>query len=226
MKLKYFVFALLMPAAFTLAAQEAQIETQDPRQAGDGSWVAISGKVKSTGHEQFTLDHEGGTINVQVERDDLEGREHKILEGEQVTVYGLVDEGFFRSTRILARAIFVESMSTYVYTTDGVNEVLEVFTPVMTSGIAVYGEVRSISGNNIVLDDGDRRITVDASALATDPNGGDDVKSVQVGDMITAVGSTSREFFTGRTLRATSLHKLGTGSEERFDAGHDHDREH
>ncbi len=208
MKILAILFAAL--AAINLSAQTLDLpstsaETQDPYSENDGSWIAIHGEVKSVGHEQFVLNYGDGSINVHLENPAVEGGDHKFIEGEKVRVYGIVDEGFLRGTAILARAVFVESMSTYVYATDGAQEFIRISTPGIASGTVVQGIVNSISGRNIMLDKGDRMLTVDTSTLTDDPTGAGSAHQIKVGDQVAIVGNMGRNFFAGRTVRATSI---------------------
>jgi hypothetical protein len=215
---------MIFLAAFAFPIVLLAQDDQDPRAAGDGSWVGISGTVQSTANNAFVLNYGDGTINVELERENAEGTEHAFLEGEQVTVYGIVNEGFFRATTIQARAVFVESMSTYTYVTDGFNEFVKITTPGFTSGSVVQGVVTASNGRNLTIDKGDRSITIDTSILAEDPATAEGTRRVQVGDRVTAVGTMGRSFWTGRTLRASSLYKLGNDEEDHFQAGPEFER--
>lgn len=182
----------------------------------DGSWIGISGTVKSVGDEEFVLDHGEGTITVKLQHEDVETDvDHDFIKDEKVRVYGVVDDNFFLNTTILARAVFVESLSTYVYRTDGVDEFIQISTPVIGSGTVVQGTVTEVNENKLMLDEGDRMITVDTSLLKEDedPLTADNASAVKVGDRVTLVGNTDTDFWTGRTFRATSMMPLG-GSDE------------
>jgi uncharacterized protein YdeI (BOF family) len=204
-------------AAVTLSAQVdtprnvghtgVAAEVQDPKGQDDGSWIAIRGTVKNVSDDKFVLDHGDGTITVELQPENRVKEDHKFIENEQVRVYGVVDAGFFTRTTILARAVYVESLSTYVYRSDGVDEFLQVSTPVIESGTVVQGVVKRVKDDKIVLDEGDRSITVDTSILGKDedPKTMESAAGVSEGDIVVAVGVMDKDFWTGRTFRATSL---------------------
>jgi uncharacterized protein YdeI (BOF family) len=182
-------------------------EVQNPRAQDDGSWIALSGTVKSTGNNDFVLDHGSGTITVKLQPENKIEGDHKFIEDEKVRVFGVVDDNFFKATTILARAVYVESLSTFVYRTDGVDDFVEVAMPVIPSGTVVQGRITKMEENKIVLDEGDRNIMVDTSILTKDedPNTMENTKDLKVGDHVVAVGVMDKDFWTGRTFRATTL---------------------
>ncbi len=220
------MFPVLVAALFAVSTQAQVTDTRtndtpnaqatqekDPKEMADGSWIALSGKVKSVGDEQFVLDHGNGKITVKLQHDDVKHDDHKFIDDEAVRVYGIVDDNFFLNTTILARAVFVESLSSYVYMTDGVDDFIQISTPVIESGTVVHGIVSEVEENKIKLDQGERMITVDTSLLK---EGGDPTADVAVaeGDAVTVVGNIDDDFWTGRTLRATTMIPLDKEMEE------------
>ncbi len=214
--MKIWALMIAAVAAAPLAAQngttgttdrENTMQQQDPRSQDDGSWIAIKGTVKSVGHDDFLLDHGNGTITVKLQPEEAQEKEHEFIKDESVTVFGVVDENFFKSTTILARAVYVESLSTYVYRTDGVDEFITMATPVIPSGTVVHGTIKKVEADKIMIDEGDRMITVDTSLLTKDedPATLESTAGLSEGDEVVAVGVMDKDFWTGRTFRATSL---------------------
>ena len=155
---------------------------------------------------KFVLDHGDGNITVELQPGERLKKDHKFIKDEKVRVFGMVDADFFSQTTILARAVYVESLSTYVYQTDGTDAFLHVSTPVIESGTVVQGVVKKVKDDKVVLDEGDRSITVDTSFLGKDEHSKTrDGAAISEGDIIVAVGVMDKDFWSGRTFRATDL---------------------
>ena len=223
--MKILSLAIATVASATLCAQTTGTETttgtakeptevQNPKAEDDGSWIALSGTVKSTGNNDFILDHGNGTITVKLQPENKIEGDHKFIKDEKVRVFGVVDDNFFKATTILARAVYVESLSTFVYRTDGVDDFLQVAMPVIPSGTVVQGRITKMEENKLMLDEGDRNIMVDTSILSKDedPNTMENTKDLKVGDQVVAVGVMDKDFWSGRTFRATTL--MGAGEME------------
>ena len=213
---------IAFPAQSQIAAtpDKDAVQNEDPKEKADGSWIGLSGKVVNVGEEQFVLDHGSGKITVKLQHENVKHDDHKFIDGEEVRVYGIVDDNFFLNTTILARAVFVESLSTYTYMTDGVDDFIQVSTPVIESGTVVHGMVSDVEDGKVKLDQGDRMITVDTSLLKEDTANA----SISKGDAVTVVGNIDTDFWTGRTLRATTLIPLSgsPGEGELQGSGREH----
>ncbi len=211
------ISALLTMSTLPFQAQDTLVT--DPEEKEDGSWVGVRGNVVEVSEGRFTLDHGDGRIPVILEGKNIGEEEPTFIDGEQVVVYGLVDDGFFKGTRINARAVFVESQSRYTYLTDGFNTFVQIAIPGFTSGSVVQGHVTDVADGHITIDDGDDSIRIDTSSLQEDP-AAEGEKAVGEGDLISAIGNMDRNFWTGRILKAQSLYKHGnTEAPEEYHAG-------
>ncbi len=196
---------LLLPIlSFTLQAQEHPPKlVVDPYAEDDGSWIGISGTVESAGAGDFVLNYGDGTITVQLADDTT--RSHKFMENERVMVFGIVDERLFRSTMIQARAVFVESLSTYVHVVEENEDRLKSITPTIVSGTVLHGRVTGITARHLTLDKGDRMITVDLTRLPYNAMEATGKDRISEGDRITVLGDIDRTFWKGHVMRASSI---------------------
>ena len=184
-------------------AQDTQTRgNNDPHDRGDGSWIGITGHVESTAPGSFILDYGDGTIKVELE--PTSSQQHAFIQDEKVRVYGAVDAGLFKAKTIKAHAVYVESMKTYVCTTEGAEPVLTSFAPTIFSGVMIHGRVTAVNGSTLMVDEGDQLIEVDASKLDTAAGGTATGAPVKVGDLVTVVGHMDEGLFTHK-LEASSL---------------------
>ena len=193
---------LLITACFAsgVGAQDTRSSgTNDPHDYGDGSWIGIAGHVESTSPNSFMLDYGDGTIKVELE--PLSTQKHDFIQNEQVRVFGVVDDGFFKGKTIKAHGVYVESMKTYACTTEGAETRITSFAPTILSGVVVHGRVTAVGEDNVKVDEGERVIEIDTSALGGEAGVGPVVKT---GDLVTVVGHMDDGLFS-RKLKATSL---------------------
>ncbi|MEZ4791553.1 MAG: hypothetical protein R2811_16260 [Flavobacteriales bacterium] len=174
-----------------------------PKDAEDGSWIGISGTVESTSKGSFNLDYGDGNINVVVDPEASDPHEFKA--NEAVTVYGIVDDGFFTKAEIQAKTVYLTSQKTYACSVDGANERVTSFVPAVYNGTLIHGRVAKVSGTKLTVDDGAEMMTVDATAIKDELDNGAKGSTVHEGDVVTVVGVMDKGFFTGRTLKATSM---------------------
>jgi hypothetical protein len=196
---------LLFSALFTTAAMAQDTRTRgttDPHDLDEGSWIGIAGNVESTSPGSFVLDYGDGTIKVELEPSST--KQHAFIKDEQVRVFGVVDAGFFKGKTIQAHAVYVESMKSYVCTTEGAEAVCSTFAPTILSGVVVYGRVTAVDKNSVKVDEGDRVIEIDTSALTSAESGAPQPAAVQVGDVVTVLGHMDEGLFS-RKLKADSI---------------------
>jgi len=204
MRLQTILPFVLCILSFHLCAQDhPPKEVEDPYAEDDGSWIGIPGTVEKVGAGNFVLNYGDGTITVELADDTT--RFHQFMENERVMVFGIVDERLFRSTTIQARAVFAESLSTFVRVVDGTTERLESITPTLVSGTVVQGRVTGVTAKHLSLDQGDRMITVDLTRLQTVNDGTTGLARYKKGDRITVIGDMDRSFWKGHVIRASSI---------------------
>ncbi|PXX91632.1 hypothetical protein DIT71_07060 [Marinobacter vulgaris] len=193
--------------AITLAAPAAaQVEGKP-----DGSWVSLSGQVASHTPSEFTLDYGEGTITVETDDWDSIGDAWMINEGDSVTVYGRVDDGFYQNRRIEAGSVYVEDLDTVITAPSAADE--EEVLPVTYTYLSVpadydfqvAGTVTSVSGREFTVDTGDREVSVDTMQMGYNPL--DDVGLVQIeeGDFVSVSGDLDLGVFDETEISAETI---------------------
>lgn len=185
-------------------AQGTQLRANEtPNGQIEGTWVGVHGTVESTSTGSFMLDYGEGSIKVIVDPSAADLYEFKA--NEAVTVYGVIDEGFFKATTLRARTIHLDGQRRYTCTTGDADAKVVEFVPAIYAGMLVHGLVSARTGNSIIVDQGDRTVTVDISMLVPVPDGDNELTEVQEGDYVTVVGQMDQGLFTGRKFVATSM---------------------
>ncbi|HSO22154.1 MAG TPA: hypothetical protein VLT81_04555, partial [Chondromyces sp.] len=88
---------------------------EDPYVEPDDSWISLSGTVKAVTADAFTLDYGKGMITVEMDDGDRDADGYKLIEGDKVTVNGVIDDGLFETRTIEASSVYVEKLDTYFY---------------------------------------------------------------------------------------------------------------
>lgn len=201
------ISAIGAAAAITLPAPViAQVEGKP-----DGSWVSLSGQVASHTPDEFTLDYGEGTITVETDDWDSIGDAWAISEGDSVTVYGRVDDGFYQNRKIEAGSVYIDDLDTLVTAPSVADE--EVALPVTYTYLSVpadydfqvAGTVMSISGREFTIDTGDREISVDTIRMGYNPL--DDIGLVQIeeGDFVSVSGDLDLSVFDENEISAETI---------------------
>ena len=98
-----------------VGAPLAAADAPDPEDQPDGSWISMSGTVTAPTASAFTLDYGEGMVLVEVDDWDHYGEAAGLLDGDEVTVTGRVDDDLYESTSIEASSVYVEDLNTYFY---------------------------------------------------------------------------------------------------------------
>lgn len=198
-------YYLMASVAGALAAAPAIAE--DPKKMPDNSWISVSGTVESVTADSFILDYGDGRITVEMDDGDRDADGYKLLEGDMVTVNGMIDADFFEAKTIEASSVYVDNIDTYFYASavDEEDTFVTVTTPVVVAATVVQGEVTEVSDDEFMLDTGARRIEVEVDALADNPLDDEGYQKIEVGDRVSVAGSMDDDLFEGRELVATSV---------------------
>lgn len=197
------LLALMM--AFSAAAKE------DPYEKPDDSWISVSGMVVETAPDSFILDYGEGLITVEMDDWDWYRQGTNLLEGDQVTVYGQVDNDLWETARIEANSIYVDSLNTYFYASDADQEnvgarVTGVITAVpATDWMDLSGVVTAIDGREFTLDTGLRKMTVDTITMPYNPMDDKGFQKIEKGDLVKVYGDLNLEVFEERELLADMI---------------------
>lgn len=90
-------------------------QQQNPAQAGDGSRIRVTGTVVNPTKDGFRLDYGEKVIEVEVEGWNGYREIYQRLDGDVVTVSGVLDERLYQDARLEAESVYVDSFKTYFF---------------------------------------------------------------------------------------------------------------
>lgn len=197
--------ALAIAAVFAMPAHADNIKNKT-----DGSWVALNGQVIAHTPSQFTLDYGEGTILVETDDWDSLGDGWGINEGDKVTVYGAVDDGFYQSKRIEAGSVYIKDSNTMISAPSSADEELMPVTYTYFSVPADYdlqvaGTVTSVSDRNFTIDTGKRKLTIDTLDMGYNPLDNIGVQQIIKGDFVSVSGDLNTSMFDDALITAKSI---------------------
>ncbi|MFO7726270.1 MAG: NirD/YgiW/YdeI family stress tolerance protein, partial [Oceanipulchritudo sp.] len=88
---------------------------QDPYDQPDDTYISLSGTVSSSYDDSFVLDYGEGLVTVEMDDWDWYNDAYGIIEEDDVTVYGYVDDDLYETTTIEVSSVWVEDLNTYFY---------------------------------------------------------------------------------------------------------------
>lgn len=197
--------ALSITVAFALTTKAAGIKDKP-----DGSWVGLKGQVVAHTPSQFTLDYGEGTILVETDDWDSVGDGWAINEGDKVTVYGMVDDGFYQRKRIEAGSVYIEDSNSMVTAPSSADEErmplsYSYFSVPAVADLQVAGKVTSISNRNFTIDTGKRKITVDTLGMAYNPLDETGLQKIEQGDFVSVSGDLNLGMFNDALITADTI---------------------
>lgn len=210
------MFARTLTAAaicVLLALPAAASNQSDPYARADETWISISGTLRSPTPDSFLLDY--GEASVRVEMDDWDnlGDAYGLHDGDQVTVTGRVDDGFYETTSIEASSVYVQNLNTYFYANSADEEgdapvtldmPAPLVVPAATHVRGIVTEVDPVEGT-FSIDSGLRELTVDVTTLAYDPLDEEGYQQIEPRDVVSVTGRLAAGFFSDRELTANSV---------------------
>lgn len=203
--------SILATTALCGATGAAYAQDQDPYEASEDSWVSLTGTVVASDDDSLMLDYGENTILVEVDDWDFDDDAQSILPGEQVTVYGEIDDSFFELRSIEAGSIYVADRNTYYYASTAdeegdtwyLNPVVSI--PTDGSWVSMRGTIASVNGREFVLDNGLNAITVDTIQMPYNPLDDVGVQRLDVGDRVTVTGYLDDDLFDSLEISAESI---------------------
>lgn len=201
------VTALVLAASLTA---HAQAEQENPYLQPDDTWISISGTVEDVEPHTFTLDYGEGIVSVEMDDGDRDADAYKLLEGDKVTVNGMIDDDFYETTTIEASSVYVEKLGTYFFASDADEEdpVITVTSPVTISETIVQGTVSEVVGDEFIVNTGERELTVEVDELPYDPLDDEGYLRIEKGDVVSITGMIDDDLFEGRVFEARTLVEL------------------
>ncbi|WP_421684134.1 hypothetical protein HKW98_06885 [Stutzerimonas urumqiensis] len=208
---------LALAATAPLIAQPALAadKTPNPYSLHDGTWIGIGGTVESAGPESFVLNYGNGSVVVEMDDWDWYAEGRKLLQGDQVTVYGDVDDDLYELTSIEANAVYVKGLNSFFFASAADEETpwrTATFLP--TSQATIQGTVQDIQDREIILDTGEGTLTINTLTLGYNPFDAEGYQRIDVGDTIRVTGQMDRAFFGKREFNAELMTSLTPQNDE------------
>lgn len=209
-KMLLFVIFLIVSSTLMIAAED----DPNPYLKADDTWISFSGTVVETRPDNFVVDFGEGIVTVDMLGWNWYDEGKEFLEGDKVTVYGIVDDDMFETTTIEATSVYVENRGTYYYANYVEGEIMDEdydfdfwveYGPVDIAKTVVRGTVTSIDGRDFTIDTGVRKVTIDTSAMEYNPLDDMGFQQVDVGDYVSASGMMDQDFWDNAELNADTV---------------------
>lgn len=206
----FFIFALIS----LCAAGSALAFNPKASHFGDNDWISVTGDVKTTNMDRFTLAFDEGKITVEMDDWDDYNETRQLNKGEKVTVYGNIDDSFYEKRSIEADVVYVHGRNTFYYANDADEEgdymyshYFSVPTVMIPDGtwMNVIGKVKQINGRELVVDTGVYEVTVDTIAMGYNPVDNKGLQHIEVGDKISVTGDLDADIFEKNEIMADSI---------------------
>lgn len=179
-----------------------------------GDLIDVSGTIVSTSADSFYLDYGEGLILVEMEGWQWYEQRRSQIDGDDVTVYGRMDEELLSREVIRASSIFVEDLNTFYYSSRGDKEfnprAITYSLPVVSRGhqMNITGTVENIEGRQFTLETGIGSVRVDTSKMIYNPLDDIGYQIIQPGDRVAVASRLQRGFFSAREVDAEAIISL------------------
>ncbi|MGE0745078.1 MAG: NirD/YgiW/YdeI family stress tolerance protein [Rhodospirillales bacterium] len=201
--------ALLSLAALPVAAQAN--DAGQLAAAADRDWISVTGQVKSTSGNRFTLDYGAGDITVEMDEHAwYERNRSNFLPGDRVTVTGRIDGDLYQKRTIEASSVYLDKLNAYYYADPADEEGGFYSYPVARYAeddewLGITGTVLSRTDDGFTLASGPQTLSVDTGDV-------DRTLDVDVGDRVSVYGEMDdADLFESREILATSVVTLSQG---------------
>jgi len=204
------------PAAPEPAAPEpaASEPAPEPVEGPENSWVDLTGTVTSTTDTAFNLDYGSGIVTVEMDHWVNYGEAFPIGDGDQVTVYGEVDNEIYENAELEAASVYVDDLNSYFYASAAAKEELGHWAAdaeAEAGDLTYIGEVETVNPatDTFTLETGLAEVTVDTSGMRYDPLDDEGFQKIEVGDRVSVKGVADAGFFDANELSAENVETLG-----------------
>lgn len=210
--MKTYAFLTLTIIAIVGVPMTGSAQQPDPYDRTDDSWITIGGTVEDVSRNSFLLDYGEGVITVEMDDWDDDADAYVLLEGDEVTVSGRIDDDLYDLRTIEAARVYVDNANTYFYSNprDEQDEYVGVPTPLSEGEIFIEGTVTDVTPRQNefeIVTDG-MFLNVDTSLLGYDPLDRDGTQEVTVGDRVSVNGTIDSNFFDNHEIVAESVVEL------------------
>lgn len=190
----------------------APLQGQQPYEMEDQSWIRIDGTVQDVRADAFTLNYGNGFITVEMDDGDRDADAYKLVEGDKVTVSGMIDDDLFQAATIEASSVYVENLDTYFYSSslDEEDTFVTITEPITVANTIVQGTVTEVnpSESQFKIYAGSDHLTVDVREMAYNPLDDVGYQRLSVGDYVSVSGDIDYNLIEGRHLSAESVTTL------------------
>lgn len=208
------VFTWLIAAILTVATIPATAQDmEEPYEKPDDSWISISGTVAESDSDMFMLNYGEGMITVEMDDFDTYGDAYAIKEGDNVVVYGKIDDDLYELRTIEAGSVFVENLNSQFFASPADEEdigFVTVTVPVVPNKTTIKGTVVDIDAaiEEFTVETAKREIVVDADRLPYNPFDEEGFHQLYLGNRVSVTGTMGADFFEGKRLQADSIVSL------------------
>ncbi len=211
MKILNTLFVFAISAVFSFA--NAGFST-----ASDGEFATISGKVTKVGPDAFYLMSKGKRMLVEMDDYDWDADGYKLKVGDSVVVNGKVDKDFMEKRKLEAGSVYVKNINAYFYANSDDEEgapflnasYYTMDTIPENTSLDIQGRVVAISGRELVVDTGLKKIKVDTGNLIYNPLDDKGFTQIDLNDRVRISGIVDDSFFSGKSLSANFVAELPT----------------
>lgn len=190
-----------------LASTSAMAQKPSPYMRADDTWITISGTVHDITRDAFNLDYGNGVISVEMDDGDRDADAYKLMEGDEVTVGGLIDDDFFETTSIEASSVYVPKLNTYFYASAldeedypgwyshdlGIGEVI------------AQGTVSRVGDDEFTINRHSQSLDVTTFFMENNPLDDQGYNKIEVGDIVQVSGDMEFGFMSEAELEAESV---------------------
>ena len=204
----------LMATAISIGLVPLAQAAPDPYAKPNESWISISGEVKSVTPDAFLLDYDGGAVTVEMDDFDNDADGYKLLEGDDVRVYGRIDDDMFETTSIEASSVWVDGLNTYFYANSADEEDIpsQATLTLGESDVQVTGTIGSIEGREFTIDTGTRELRADTAELGYNPFDDEGYQKLAIGDRVYVTGEVDKDWWEKRELMIDAVVTLKDAS--------------
>jgi len=142
----------------------------------------------------------------------------KLVNGDQVAVYGRIDQDFLEKKKVEAGTVYVKNIDTYFFANSDDEEdftnIPNIYSYVTTlpEGVLIdlQGKITKISGSEFTVDTGLRRVNVDTKKMTYNPLDKIGFTRLSIGDRVRVSGRVEDNIFESKEVSANYLTKLSS----------------
>lgn len=198
-------------ATTTFAAESGNAPR--PYQQPDETWIGLNGTVESVKPDSFILNYGKGNIIVEMDDWDWYAEGTALKKGDNVTVYGDVDDDLFEVTSIEANSVYVKGLNSFFFASANDEEdPWRTATFIASNETTIQGTVQAVKNRELTLDTGDGTLTINTLTMSYNPVDKDGFQQIEKGDRISVTGQMDPAFFGNREFNAQSITTISDDS--------------